>query len=758
MLKPFFAAMPYPLLFLLSGLSMVVASYWFRYHIATGDHWLWITFPLVVYSVIAGGVLALWSRSKDMPRLSPLSLFLCLVGAVFIVFDSQTFLRPTFLTGTPLFTDSSIMAANLAFGKLVFSILALFIALTVLFVSTGSLMLRITRFSRHIATAESALRFVLQWIVGIGTWVGILILFHWIGLLGARPILFLIAIILLTERHRLIEVGRRCLNTTEYPALQKPFNIVVSALLLFLFAFNIVEAIRPIPTGYDDMTHYMNRVSLITERLTLPDGALHYNFELLAAGISIVTGESEEQMFALSLGVYGLLIGTLFTFLFGRARFGFQTGLVAATTFLSLPMGPALALLETKPDSLLLPLTIALVWFLVEAVRIRHLPYFYFACFTFGLALGTKLTGAIFLPALILGFIVITWRHPIPWIPMLRVGVRSLFFFVLALAPWLIHAELGKVETALHPDTSTTLSEDLTTELWGSGEKCSYLGQTEDMLRFDPEPGWDLKETVMAPWHLTMNRYVSLFATEFGFLYLALLPFGLLFVPFQSSRALLAEIMKPAAFIVVTAIGAIILWGIYAEHIVWYLYPVFPLFSILITLVFAYSHNYRMLTWFLAALFIVGLMGNTAVRMKFGSSEPRLRYAAGVISGATYTESVFPGYRISMEVLNLYPDARIFVTGSRHWYGIENSDTRAYMDTHLEAFSCLLNRHGPDGMLAALQRLDVRYILFSKSLLSELDGKARPTFSKKIRDFVEFSRTHLRVEWGSASHIIYRVP
>ena len=111
-----------------------------------------------------------------------------------------------------------------------------------------------------------------------------------------------------------------------------------------------------------------------------------------------------------------------------------------------------------------------------------------------------------------------------------------------------------------------------------------------------------------------------------------------------------------------------------------------------------------------------------------------------------------------MEILNLDPESRILVTGSRHWYGIRDNDRRAHMDTHLEAFSCLLNRYGADGMLAALQRLNVRYILFSKSLLSEYESTSRPTFTKKIREFVEFSQTHLQIVWGSSSHMIYQIP
>lgn len=752
-------ATPHPLLFLLlSGFSLAAANAWFRYHIlATGDYWLWIAFPLAVYGIIASGAIFLFWRAKTPPRFSLTLSFALLLITLLIIFESQVFLRPIFLTGTPLLATQGIFAAHLAFGKMVFSVLALFIILTLLFVSTGSLILRLTRLSKQILPTGYALRFALHFIAGIGTWIAILILYHWIGLLSARPIIFVAAIILITERRSLIEIGRWCIEKTDCSALRNPFNAFVSVFLLFIIAFNVVETIRPIPTGYDDMTHYMNRVTLMTERQSLLDGGGQYAFELLAAGISIVTGESGQQMFALSFGTYGLLIGTLFIFLFGREFFGFRAGLVAAITFLSVPMGPALAILETKPDSLLLPFTVALVWFLIEAVRSKNLVFFYFACFSFGLAITTKLTGAIFLPGLAIGFLIIIWNRQSEWLSIIRGALLSIFFFALAFAPWFLNDELREAKAYLRPDTSTTLTQDLEKELWGSGQKCSFLGQNEDMLRFDPEPGWNLKEILTAPWHLTMNRYVSLFATEFGFLYLALIPLGLL-VCFRTPRAWLTETSQPITLLIITLVGAVTLWGVYAEHVAWYLYPTLPLLSLLIAAIFEHNQKYRSLSWFLIALIVLGLFGNTLVRMKFGSSEPRLRYAAGALSANEYAEAVFPGYPISMEILNLYPEARILVTGSRHWYGIHDNDRRAHLDTHLEAFSCLLNRHGPDGTLAVLRKLGIRYIFFSKSLMSEYEGTSRPTFTKKIRELVEFSRTHLRVEWGSASHMIYRIP
>ncbi len=748
-------------LLLLSGFSLFVANTWFHYHIlGTGDHWLWIAFPLAVYGVIAGGVAFLLSRSKEPHRPSPLSLFTFLLITLFIIFNAQVFLRPMFVTGMSLFPGLGVIAANLSFGKMIFSVLAMYGILTLLFTSTGSLIFRLTRFSHQIASVRPDLLFTLRFITGLGVWVGILILYHWIGLLGTRPLLYTAVVIFLLEYRRLTDIVRACLQKSELPVTRDPFSLLIGIFLLFLIAFNIAETVRPLPTGYDDMIHYMNRVTLMTERQSLLEKASLYDFELLAAGISIATGESGpgQQRFALSFGAYGLLIGTLFIFLFGRALFGFRAGLVAAAIFLSAPMGPALALLETKPDSLLMPIVIAMVWFLLEAERSKNTAVLYLACYSFGLVMGTKLTGAIFAPGLAFGFLFIVWTGHLSWFKTIRTALFSLFFFSLAFAPWLLHGELEKARAYLHPDTQTTLNEDLSQELWGNGGKCSFLGQTEDMLRFDPEPGWSLKEIVMAPWHMTMNRYVSLFATEAGFLYLAILPLGLLILFRVPRAAWLNETSKPILLIAVTVLGAVALWGIYAEHIAWYLYPVLPLFSLLVAAVFEYHQKFRILYWLLATLILIGIFGNSLVRMKFGSAEPRLRYAAGTISADAYAEAVFPGYRASMDILNLDPEARILVAGSRHWYGIRDNDTRAYLDTHLEAFSCLLNRYGPDGTLAALKHLDVRYIFFPKSLLNELDGTSRPTFTKKISEFVEFSRTHLRVVWGSPYHIIYEVP
>ena len=743
---------------LIAGFSLAVATAWLRYHVfATGDHWLWIGFPLIVYGVLASGSIFLLSRSKKPFQISPLSFLVALIATSLVIFDAQVFLRPAFLTGMPLSPGLDFIAANISFGKFLLAILALYGTLSLVLILTGNYLLRISTVLGRLPTDRPGILFALRFITGLGAWTGFLIFFHWLGLLNARSIIFTILALSFIERRRLIEIGKWCLKKIPGTTLSDSFAIFLATILLFLVVFNIAETIRPMPIGYDDMTHYMNRVALMTERQSLLDGASRYNFELLAAGIGIAIGESSQSMLSLSFGAYGLLIGTLFVFLFARELISARAGLIAASLFLSIPMGPALAILETKPDSLLLPIAIAIAWLLAEADRTKNRIFAYFACFSFGLAIGTKLTGAIFAPGIVLGCLFVAWRSQLSWTETLRAAFFSCVFFALGLGPWFLHGQLNQAKVYLHPHTETTFSEDLSQELWGGGQKCSFLGQTEDMLRFDPEPGWNLREIVTAPWHMTMNRYVSLFATEFGFLFLAILPFGFLAFFRKDSR----ESMRKSgslAIIFVTLTGATLLWGMYAEHIVWYLFPLLPLGTLLIAWIFEKLCTNQSLRWLLMLLIIASLIGNSLVRMKFGSSEPRLRYSAGAISTPQYTEAVFPGYGASMEILNLDPESRILVTGSRHWYGIRDNDRRAHMDTHLEAFSCLLNRYGADGTLATLQRLDVRYILFSKSLLSEYESTSRPTFTKKIREFVEFSQTHLQIVWGSSSHMIYQIP
>lgn len=743
-------------LLLLSGFSLATAGMWLHLHILAGNaDWLWTAFPLAIYGAIAGGGVLLFFRLKKTPFLSLAHLFGLFILVLFVLFNTQTFLRPIFLTGTPLLSGLGIIAANLSFGKMVFSVLLLYATLTLLFPLTGSLVLRLLRFSHRL---RPALLFVIHFIVGIVTWTALLILYHWIGLLSAGALLITATAILLAERHSLSLFGRQCFQRFEPSIPHNPFNAFIIGLLLFLVAFNVSETLRPTPTGFDDMTFYMNRVALMTERHSLIDGTAPYAFELLATGIGIVLDESGQQFFALSFGAYGLLIGALFVFLLGRAYFGTPSGLIAATIFLSTPMGAALAFLETKPDSLLLPVTVAMTWFILEAYHSKRLIFFCLACLGFGLAISIKLTGAIFIPGLTIGFFLLIWKRQRNWFSVLRAALLGLIFFVLPLLPWYLHDELGKAKVYLYPQTETTLIEDIHQELWGAGRRCPFLGQTEDMLRFDPNPGWNLKEIITSPWDITMNQGAGLYATEAGFLFLALLPFGFLAFFRLPEKSFRQPYSTTVRLFVIISTGAIVLWGISGTPVIWYAYPVLPLLSILVAFILDRSRDFRIIYFFLVFLTVTGLMANTLVRMKFGDSEPRLRYAAGAISADEYSESVFPGYHAAMDILNQDQRAKILVTGSRYWYGIRENDRRAYLDTHLEAIDCLLNRYDPDTALTVLRRLGIRYILFSRSLLSEIHSDRRPTLQAKVIRFTDFAGQYLPIVWGSPQHTIFEIP
>lgn len=747
----------YILTLFLSGFAIAATAVWLRIHFGTSDPWLYIAFPLLAWSLVATPIVWFLRQRTTPISLRPITLLGMVTIACLIDWNAATTLRPIFFPERVFDISHPFLAANVHFsGQLLATLLVLLITSLVLSLS-GRLGLRVLRIQSYFTETKPPLQFVISLLVGLTFWCAFILGLSWIGMLVAPAIWFGIALVLWLTRVKLIELLTWMIQPIHWLPPRAGFTIVLCFGVLYLVALNLNETLRPAPTGFDDMTHYMNRVQLMTERQTiLPVPMLSpLVFETIATSISIATTEV-SQRFALTLGTFGLFLGVFIIFVLTRQYLGTSAALLASLITLTLPLGPALTFLETKPDSLLTPVVAALAWLLIEYWRTRKLKYFLLAIFTLGLALTIKLTAIIFLPGVITVFVLVAGHDFMPLKTFLASVGLAFLAFAAPLVPWYLHAQFSAL-TEYYSPSQLTLSNALATTL--PGQTCSFSGQTEDMLRFDPTPGLSGHEIIVLPWTLTMNQ-AGLFATEVGPIFLALLPFTLLL--WRRTRWRDAWDESSALFSVLTllSLSAAMIWTMYGERVTWYLYPVFPLLAVLVA---ALTTQIRMmanrpLVLLCLTLIAVGSLGSTLVRMKFSHAPALLGYAAGSVAATDYLEASFNGYEEAMRILNRDPEARIIVFGSRFWYGITDNDRRALLDTYLEHFACLLATHGPDDLLTQLRNLDIRYILFSKSMLAENASNYRPTYIKKVRAFVDWSATHLRVVWGSPSHIIYSVP
>ncbi|MFZ1626670.1 MAG: glycosyltransferase family 39 protein [Candidatus Moraniibacteriota bacterium] len=750
-----------PLLIVFLGFSLATVAVWLRYHFfILPDDWLAVGLPLFVYGFFAGlaGLwFSIWNRvfTVRWPRLVfPGIVFMLAIG----IFNVQAFLIGFLPEHEPILPLTSWFSANLSFIAKLGTIVMAFTLLTIIFAMTGNLIIR--RFIQ--IDDQTGYWFFVRLAVGLSLWVSFLIALSALHILSPAAIWLIVTLMAFREWRYLVTLMRWCLRCDTWSIDIKNHLLIMMTIGVFLFALNIAEAIRPDPVGYDDMTYYMSRANLMAEKATLIPGGNPFPFELLAAGIRIASAD-DTMLLALSLGVYGLFLGIAVLFAFGRSVFNARVGIIAATIMLSLPIGPALAIAETKPDALLFPITTLFFWSLLRWLQTTNIRNFYFSLFLFGFALSIKLT-ALFLsgPLLVSLLLFFTTTRPRQPIPSIRHGLLAGLLFVLPLLPWIWYgastqpgirfsAPLQNIADSSAP----TLHHDIE-EVLGS-ISCSSTASIEDFARFHSSRG-PIAGLFFLPWDLTMNLTVTAFAAEIGIIFLAILPIWVTSVyPFR--KYLLPTIRKQPAFhITLLALSYALLWIIFAERIPWYGYPGLALLTLLAAHTIEQFRSPRFLGYFLVAILITGLIGNSLVRMKFSGASGHLQYAGGLINAEEFLNATFPGLITLKSAFNTNPNVRVYVTGSRLWYAIENKTDRAYMDSHLDTFDCLLRTYGTDGTLEKFQALDIRYVFFSRTLLQELKSEKNPTFHAKVERFTDFAGKYLRVVWGSPYYMLFEVP
>lgn len=583
-------------------------------------------------------------------------------------------------------------------------------------------------------------------VVGLGLWVGILTCLSLIHALTQETILAIAFIFLWFGRNTLLANWNRLSTLISSARPLDPSARWLIALLLTLTAIHCLEALRPAPTGFDDTTYYFSQVKLMTETNQLSSAGWPASFEILATGIQLASGAA-NYFPALSLGLYGLLLGGLLLFSMAHQYFGLRAGLWSALIFLSLPMAAALALFETKPDSLLFPVLTLAFWLLIEGYRHTKYQYTLASFLCLGLALSIKLTACFFLPAFVLiGFITLH-RSSSPLKTYLIRTSLLLAFLLIPLLPW-ISLKLAVTLVPLQSATPT-LAQDLNTLTRDAS--CVPTGQLEDFARFAAADQSVFTELLFLPWDITLNTRTGLFATEIGFLFLAFAP--LLLLAWLTAK----EAPGPPSFmfpVISLALSGFSAWVILGERVPWYFYP--ALAPLLLLIVFTHHEwqRHQALAWGVTSLLVIGILSQSLIRQSFAGDIPDLRYILETTPANDYLDQTMPGAHRVWAILNQSTQERLFMTGTRLWYGIEAAGERAVMDQQLDTFACVVKRFGFAGAAQQFRILGIRYFFFNKSLIHELDHPTRPTLTAKVKLYTDFATEYLRPVWGSAAYMI----
>ncbi len=742
---------------LLIGNSLVVGGVWFYHHfILPEETFLRIGFRLIVFGAVAIPCLWWWQRHRSVISL-PLGV-LAVIGSSLAVglFAAQTYIFPALFPAVVRYTPTTeLLAGSIHYAQLLALLLGGYLLFSLALLLMGKQLLRWLP-SGPLENVPAPLRvFVIGAIGGLG-WIGLIHVLDWVGWLSPIALQATFGLLILAEWRLITTLLRRTHSLAVrvlWPGWLAAFAIL---LLVFLIVLQLGDSLRPAPTGYDDMTHYLNQVRLMTERAEINVTQWPAAFEILLVGFGLAL-PGEGQFFPLSLGSYGVLIATVLVFFLGRHLFTWQTGVVAAVLFLSLPMTGALSVIETKPDSFLIALLLMALWTSLIAWEERTHRLLLVVAFLFGLAATVKLTALLFAPAFALFTIWLLLELRPNW---RRIGVLMLGMlacFSIAWMPWVLHTVFAQIEHQAHTPHPRTLQAEvnqLTATL-----SCQATGSAEDFARFETPHQTDWLSTALLSWDITMNTTVRAFATEVGCLFLIFIPW--LLVSLRSARQTPDDYSprerSVLALLALLVLTTLLSWGLTGQGIPWYFFPVLAPLSLMVAWLVCQDGRSHYLALFLCGVFVAALISQTVVRMKFSLLDAQIRYGVGEATVTEYIDTALPGFAKVREYANADPNARMLVTGSRAWYGINNNDQRAVMDQHLDILGCLLRELGPEATARKLRALDIRYILFSKDQVRLMRLNTRPSFTAKVRAFTEFSADYLRPVWGSDSHLLFEL-
>lgn len=727
---------------LLTSFALAVSFIWTHVHIGK-YHYPWGENLLPCVVVING--IFIWLQRQKNQVFTIKTLLTVIFFATIFYFNVNTFILPWILhENNSVLSTNIILKSNLFFITRLFLVISVYTILVNLWILIG---LNLQKYIEKLFQEKIPVSFYpLSLLIGIIASSWIVFLLASMNYLTQTTLLTGIIFFFLWQFQTLRSIWKNFSNKQFY--LQNSSKkLFALSLVILLISINLSEVIRPVPSGYDDSTFYYDRVQHIVSGASNPTNYLPTPFEHLAASISIATNEP-HQMFALALAAFSLFLGTYFFWLLCRKFFDETTSLLGVSFFISIPMFSALTFFETKPDMLMLTCFLMATYILIEYWSSGKRTLLFLSAFLLGSAITFKLTAFFFVPGWIVIALLAGKHFQYRLIDQIKTTLLLFFFIALPLVPWIGQHFIQRFDSP--KEQPLTLQNQIGEIL--SPIQCYNTSLIEDHDRFDHIKENSLFDLLRFPWEITMNTRVNSFATEIGFGFLAIIPFTVFF--FRSFKTSFRS--SWTWFFGILLLSGLFSWSMFGKQILWYISPLWALLSLTVL----FTRNKLLLVHPLLLLFstiviLASILGNTLVRLKFASLDNQYQFITTTHDADTYLEASQPGYTKALSILNDNPKQRIYLTNTRFWYGIEKNTERAFMDNHLDAFHCLLKNYGAAKTASLFQSLDIRYILFNKSLLTEA-GQHPETYRKKIMAFTEFLAQYSRPIWGSPYHMVFQ--
>lgn len=555
-------------------------------------------------------------------------------------------------------------------------------------------------------------------------------------------------------------------------------RIILFFIFLIVLGHNVLELIRPIPIGFDDLALYMNVPNLLAYGGKLLSGIDAYSWGIfMSLGLLLFHSTTMALFLAFSGGLlafFGLYI-CVQSYCDQRNMKRAQANtyaLFAATLFHTLPAIVFQSAKDMKVDLaafffMLLSFILVLAWRKKEHGDAKSL---WLSGLFLGFAFSIKYTALFFIVALLLYALLIMWRRQ-----QKNTAVTILLFIIgigIPFAPYAIKniaesqqisiqsLRTGKNEApiiALNPPPAG---------LNGQLPAFSPTGVQEEQGRY---AGFDqgIRKYLMLPLTVTLNPIVFGMYVDVGYLFLALIPLAVILYirtpEGEHSLSLLDEILF---------VGIIywILWVIFAQGVIWYGYGGFIFLFLLIVEIsqqlkkkywtgLRYAVNISIIVWFLCALCL-----RTANLPAYGIfiDPVGLAYARGVIDEQEYLKQKIPAYLPILHIVNTEAATakenppKIYRVGTFMKYFIHHNNKLVLDDNQLDIFMFLSRDHDDQKTIARFKNAGFKYMIIDTST-AMIDKTPERTLQAKyqaLTRFIQRNSEDLKVIIDDPAHAI----
>ena len=591
-------------------------------------------------------------------------------------------------------------------------------------------------------------------------------------------------------------------------------RIILFFILSIALGHNVLELIRPMPIGFDDLAVYMNIPNLLASGGILLTGIDAYSWGLFMALGFLLFNSTTITLFLSFAGGLLAFFGLYACVQSYCEQRNMPPSLVntyalfAATLFYTLPAIVFQSAKDMKVDLaslffMLLAFLSFLAWRKKGHAEVKSL---WLSGLFLGFAFTIKYTALFFIVAMLLYALLIIWKRRLK-----NIGITLIILIILIIcigAPFAPYGIKNTVDTrqisvqSLRAGKIVAPSIAMNPPLAVLNGKISDLPSTgvhEEQGRY---AGFDqgIRKYLMLPFTVTFNPLVSGMYVDIGYIFLALIPLGIIFFirkpliemdsRFRGGVAILSchyetplrrrgNLMNTATYEIASVaslprndittrsvrgndnkmlyeilfVGIIywLMWGFFAKGVIWYGFGGFIfLFLFIVEIIhqlkkeywtgLRFAANSAIILWLLCTLCL------RTANLPFYASfvDPLgLAYAGGVIDGEVYMKQKIPTYLTIIKIVNGDIDAdknnppKIYRVGTFIKYFIHQNNTLVLDDNQLDIFMSLSRDQDDQKTIARFKNAGFRYMIIDTNT-AMIDKTPGRTLRGKYRALINF--------------------